>query len=516
MGNTFIYGDLYPDPVPTNLCDTQETTSSDWTEDFCWGHDKWDRPGEIRPEGNLGRYEYCRAMSINGKEWLLEENEKRLCFDINRLNFLVTNSSDDPNLPGSVNRSKTDCVNCNPTGFRIKCKRVSYTGDPLKCCLRDKACDFTGIDKYLCFEDDHPNSSACDPSVRDMSGKSCRDRLYDFCINDTSVSLADKWLPPTTSGGGYQTTPPLQPSTSDLIHIDGAPYDDDIKPRTISQPCLKALYRNLYEGQASCLKVQGSGSYDTKGGGYLWAKKLLIDTIKELPEHISSIDPLSKFFFSICKSNPSLCEDYLTSKCKSQTKESLVKNHTLLSVCGCYLSDDQYSNVYGIQKECTSICGRVENIPLSDDSKSGGVKVCQTSQCVIDDLSVDILRSSGKVSFEQLCSGCSGGTCTCTILDNSLTLLDSKYGLNISQRCGSSSTCYSKVQTDQGNTVSFEVPCQGNSLTGDVSDDLKERKNLLSYKLIIIFLIVIFLFIIIYTLSSYLISSGARVGRVVN
>jgi hypothetical protein len=155
-----------------------------------------------------------------------------------------------------------------------------------------------------------------------------------------------------------------------------------------------------------------------------------------------------------------------------------VNDPSLQKWCGCYLPDAQYSrytDVYRISKECTPSCNLKGVIPLPT-SDGIGVKTCQQSTCVIDDISIELFSTNVQdFSFTQMCSGCSGvgNICSCTLADTTMKIIDGKLpNLSLTQNCGSGSTCYKEGKDSEGNDQKLRVPC-----SSDESYDPYEALN---------------------------------------
>jgi hypothetical protein len=161
------------------------------------------------------------------------------------------------------------------------------------------------------------------------------------------------------------------------------------------------------------------------------------------------------------------CQEYLKKGCSKVTMQDLQKeatssHHPLNDVCACHLPDDQYKFPGIIPLECNATCnliGSTSGIPLFEYSlsdKAFSQKTCKETNCIIDDTSINLLRSNvDSISFNQLCNNESNADVTC-IMDNiSVNVVDSSIsgGINMSQRCGGCSS----ISKDGKTTNS--VPC---------------------------------------------------------
>ena len=379
---------------------------------------------------NDKRRNYCSALGDN--EWTLQGEGSTCNYD----------SCDE------ITKVSSGCCNgcCGITGRGVRCKRVAFTGDPLLCCLRDKACNPSSTDEF-CFTDSSKQHT-CDPGLRDQSSRDCQFVLHDFCVGTgvDSQTFINRWLGD--------------------VNVDGQTYN---------RPCYHAIYRNLYKDQAgACLGIPGVGY--PHAFGYVWVQNLLDAVFERYIQEGGNLDArpgdegniqLNSMLWDICFDEPGLCEKALFRYCTNVTTETLVRRVGLQSWCGCYMQPEQYfkyTNLYQISKECTPACN-VEGIIRVPSDNGVGIKKCRQSLCIIDQVTIDIIQSkvgsTGGITFNQLCSGCANGTtCSCILSDLTLTIVDSEIGnIDISQNCGSNAACYDEVEDENGIITTHRVPC---------------------------------------------------------
>ena len=141
---------------------------------------------------------------------------------------------------------------------------------------------------------------------------------------------------------------------------------------------------------------------------------------------------LSRSVFNLCSSTPLECEFPLRSVC-NMTPDSLSRDSNLLKWCGCHLAQGFYLpyEKVGVPKECTPTCN-ISGVLAT-------TSVCDTSTCIIDDLSIDISQSGG-LDISQTCNSCgSSSVCNCTIIGDTIIESSRRGDLSINQGCGSSS-----------------------------------------------------------------------------
>ena len=366
-------------------------------------------------------------------------------------------------------------------GSRGRCQRTAFTADRLTCCFADLECNKT-VDERFCF-DGKKKYHTCDPNYRNMSSMDCKDTILPYCAGDdlpnsgtdpeSGRPYRDIWLERWTSS---ISLPKITPLGDERIH-------------SFDSPCWRAVWRNLYANQASrCVGAPITSAIPPNEDGYIWTRQLITKASKKYfayngtflsqsptkipyPEFNSKIE-------SLCRLYPGVCEPTLRSFCSSTTTELIRRRPELIKWCGCYMPNQEYSkytDTYLIGKECTPTCNVAEAIPLY--STSGiGIKRCQQSFCVIDDLSIQIAKSrvgdEGGINFSQICSSCGYGTasCQCTITGNTIAIINSQIpSLNISQNCGSKSTCFKEeIKGDQ--IISTQVPCSSDGTYAEYSE----------------------------------------------
>ena len=397
---------------------------------------------------NSERQNYCKQMSVDG-EWT-KSGDGKSCYY----------STCDEITAQSSGCCGAAC--CGIIGESVTCKRLQFLGNNLLCCLRDRACHLDDeIDQY-CFENSEKNRT-CAPGYRDQSAPACQDLLYDYCVNDPSdTSFFNKWLGSVT--------------------VLGQVFD---------RPCYKALYRNLYSGSNIACTGELIKTEYASAAGFNWTQKLMLGAINRYTEAGYSLDnqlgqpvnlDMNSMFWNICYNNPGVCQRALRDYCVSVTPEYIERRLSIRGWCSCYMQDEfysKYTNLYGLPTECTPLCNATGVIPLAKPSGAGSVK-CNQSICLIDDTSINIAESSvGSISFSQVCSSCTTGSCQCIISNNSLYLIDQETGsLSISQECIGNSKCY-RENTDPvtGIITSTEIPCDATNLDDTTYSDIDKQSQ---------------------------------------
>ena len=172
-------------------------------------------------------------------------------------------------------------------------------------------------------------------------------------------------------------------------------------------------------------------------------------------------DPIIEDVIEVCQDYPGACDQVLGTYCQGYTREDLKENPNLAKLCGCFLSDDEYDKYtgsFGVEPICDPACVIQSTVKPRDPENQFDTLNCTQSVCVIDDVTISVLgqTTTGDINFAQACSACSGGGCTCSISDISITAVESQIGnVNFDQNCGGPPTCFKR----DANGVPQEVSC---------------------------------------------------------
>ena len=460
----------YPKPDTTNIC-SDELGHEVNGKNFC----------TLAGSNDSERNNFCN--SLGDDEWKKSGNG----------NSCYYNSCDE--------RTKVEsgCCNgcCGIAGQGVTCKRVAFNGNNLGCCFRDLKCNTTSDEQY-CFTDS-TKKLTCNPLYRDKSSFECKGELYDYCIGIgvSDTEFINRWI-------------------GNEVLIDGNIYD---------QPCYHALYRNIYAGQTSaCLEIPGVGY--TTAAGLVFAQDLLDQVffrytqgggnLTALPGEEGNTQ-LNNMLWNICVNDPGLCERALYRYCSNVTTDTMIRRNNIKDWCGCYMPDNEYSkytNLYQISKECTPTCNSTGVIKLANGNGTG-VLNCKQSLCIIDEVTINIAQSEvgvdGSITFNQLCSGCQSGQCSCILSGLNLTIIDSTIGnIDISQECTGNASCYKEITDSEGNVIGTErIACEtepGEDPFKEIDDENKAnqmkaiaRRN---WWIIFLFFILIFAIIMIWVIYT--------------
>jgi hypothetical protein len=241
------------------------------------------------------------------------------------------------------------------------------------------------------------------------------------------------------------------------------------------EPCFSAMWRILYIGQPGSLSMQpGAGTPTAEG--LLWAQQAFDGmfakyisyggTLFQSEATQGSLTDLNAQIFKICTQTPAICENSLKAYCEQITLDDIIRDPSIQPWCGCYMPDAQYAkytDLYEIALECTPACNAT-GVILPPTSDGTGSKVCQSSTCVIDDISIELYSSRVEgtgINFTQLCPSCSSGaTCTCLITGSTINIINSTIPtLSIGQNCGTASQCLKATTDSSGRPITVSIPC---------------------------------------------------------
>jgi hypothetical protein len=292
----------------------------------------------------------------------------------------------------------------------------------------------------------------CSPNNRDITTTSCQDNILQYCtgadLAPTDASWLNRW--------------------NNSVVVNGF---------TIQQPCLYAINRNLFNSPSTPLFCNNFDIPNLPIGaaGFGYVQNLLSQAYNKYKSQgfILGTTPGSVGFnefqnviFGICKKTPGACVSILKNAASGLTTDRLTINPTAAEFFGCYLADDQYAtyvNNYQIAKECTPVCNRSNVIPLVAPD---GITIlpCANTVCLIDNVAINLAQSTlNGITFSQICSGCGSKTvngvssCSCIIENNTIDVVNSKIGgnLSIQQNCqGAVTQC---VNTQNG--IKTQTPC---------------------------------------------------------
>jgi len=189
------------------------------------------------------------------------------------------------------------------------------------------------------------------------------------------------------------------------------------------------------------------------------------------------------------------CKQNIRNLCSKYTREDM-NNLIIKKMCGCNLPDEEYDKNLGIA--CDPICTGLGIVKPFDNN---GQIYCHTSSCIIDNVKINMIKSTGKdINFNQLCPYCSGtSTCRCIINDVNVLVEKGVVGsLNIYQQCKKENKiCYTKDE----NGYKYEVSCD------KYFPELKstyEKEKTRGYLLLLILILMIIGILIIFGITLYL------------
>ena len=120
--------------------------------------------------------------------------------------------------------------------------------------------------------------------------------------------------------------------------------------------------------------------------------------------------------------------------------------------CGCYAQPSEFSEPFVRnfdQKQklaCNPLCNYYDSIGLYEQSGTTNYQkvVCSETICVIDDITIKVVDSEGKIDFNQICKGCDNapGNCLCIIDTSVKGILDK---INVGDRGSQDPASFTQV-----------------------------------------------------------------------
>lgn len=411
-------------PVVNNICESHIGSEVNITGSCA----------EIGSGGDTAKNNICSMMSRAG-EWVSEGHGNGTCTSPNRSTGALCTSGSGPVV-----------------GAEVRCKRVSFTGNPINCCMKDYNCNHINQN---CFDDfNNSTNFTCDPRYRTLADGGCVDAMMGYCTGEAhgdtpNTNWLERWDPSIPSGCYAYVLKRLSPNHCSPIAITPGVCD------TITANMNAAGFADV-----SLLIKKVMEKY--KAMGYE------IGSIPGQPSYNAFQDFLYNY---ICCPIPALCQSALQNECKGDTSQRLQYNPVRLKWCGCHLPSEEYQEYsikYNIQPQCSSLCNR------SDVIKQAGTDLkpvlCTTNSCIIDNVTVNLVNSQigGGINFSQICGGCNecgGGVCTCNCIISAteVDIFNSQIGGNVIpalNNCGPTSC----VQRNPGINGPEYVPVDCNNI----------------------------------------------------
>jgi hypothetical protein len=360
-----------------------------------------------------------------------------------------------------VRRAANDC---GGTGAIVTCKRDSFIGDPLTCCLLDYNCK--GGD--ACWSD-QGRKQTCDPKTRSPFSSTCQPLVNQYCtgtLPSDDPSSAD-WL---------ARWDPNSPNSCYNLFLRRMQLTPD--PNRCSIPIPPS---QQYPGQCN-IPTSGIDAI-----GWQQNQTLLNQVIQRYQEMGYKIgtDPgqpgynsFQEFLYTnICCPYSGMCSSALRKSCATQTSQRISLNPTTSKWCGCHLPPEEYQAYelrYGIEPQCSPMCNRADVVKQA--GRNLNPLVCTTNTCIIDNVTVNLLSSNvqGGLTFSQMCGSCGSGTCSCIISYSNVNVNNSTIGGSVIpalNECGVT-TC---SQTNPGlyGPETITVPCD--DTTSNIYQEYDDR-----------------------------------------
>lgn len=162
-------------------------------------------------------------------------------------------------------------------------------------------------------------------------------------------------------------------------------------------------------------------------------------------------NPWNTVAIEYCSKLPGMCDSTLENYCSTVTREQMVSDPVAQNLCGCFMPQDLGHYPFLGQQTpviCDPVCSTATVKQGQDSGGSWTQNTCKETICIIDDVTIDLVNSSGgNITFNQLCGGNCGsgpntGTACSSCYISGLTVSEvnsDTNGLNLAQNCTS---CY--------------------------------------------------------------------------
>lgn len=353
---------------------------------------------------------------------------------------------------------------CSIIGAGTQCYRSSFTGDPLECCLKDMYCTAgTGGNPNQCYSDAQRTRTCSGgpgaPNHRSIVSTACEDSLFQYCTgtlpsdDPNSTEWFDRW-----TSGAINSCTNIVIRKSYQLGGDSRCFVPPPVP-----PSIVGLCRTKPEAPIDA-------------HGYYWSQDLISAAVQRYQEQgftigtmpgFQGFHPFQDFLYdNVCCPYAGLCQSMLRNEGEGKNMQQLSGNPELTKWFGCYLPTSEYQDYsvkYNIQPACTPVCNRISTIP--EVGINGQPQECKQSVCIIDNVTADLINSTigGGVEVDQVCSGCTGGSCTCMVTDVTIDIDNSTVNgmlVPVAEVCGSY-TCQQTNPSAVG-PATITIPCTSN------------------------------------------------------
>lgn len=205
---------------------------------------------------------------------------------------------------------------------------------------------------------------------------------------------------------------------------------------------------------------------------------------------------MQNYILDACTKLPGSCTPATKKYVGGLTREQIAGSTEWLNFYGCVAPPSSVSQIAGAltnYPECDPLCNRIGNIKLATDD--GKLLECTRAVCVIDDITINAVESSGEnINFNQVCNACGTNNtgCTCIISGVNINELWSQIGdANFNQDCGNGSLC---LNIESPGQPPVPVTC-ASSITSNTNNNQEEVNIIWVTVGIIVALIVLGLFI---------------------
>ncbi|MDB4769497.1 hypothetical protein OAG24_00890 [bacterium] len=302
-------------------------------------------------------------------------------------------------------------------------------------------------------------------------------------------------------------------STPNILSPDKKYCDPSYMPNTPGGTCpslMLELCQNKWDSTACKNYLQ---AFKNSPDAHQVVKTAIVNELnrREPPDYTPARDNKDPFLTtttpSLCSTVPGACDGLLNQYCAQFTRSDLNKDITLQRLCGCHMSKGEQPSfselklenptvqpnqyIYpGVDIECDPTCRFSNTIPYS--VKIGNTWVpakCDATTCILSNISLNDINSTGGFNIDQNCGGCGDGNCSCYITDVIINKINSQGKVNLKQNCGS---CYVTKQGESGaNAKRVECATLGPYAGGGGFWEILEKYRVLIIVILILLVVVI-------------------------
>ena len=206
---------------------------------------------------------------------------------------------------------------------------------------------------------------------------------------------------------------------------------------------------------------------------------------KMVPSGQKGYNDMLDVLLKACQDLPGVCEPMQNYMCSECDRASIAANPSLIRFCGSVAPPPDASSFYNstlsnFNPACDPLCNRIDTVKTADYT-TGIAETCNASVCVIENVTINSISSTGTVpTFNQVCPACAGGqgNCICIIdatFEGTIPSMKGNNGETINNGIIFNQYCpNSQCYVNNPKTGAFEqVECLGTLPKGNVNTQVQ-------------------------------------------